>query len=258
MAKHLCFSKHTLSFLRKVSRQKNPNYLVKNRDEYEKYFLGPFVALAKTLKEEIQPIAPQFHFPQKGIGRLKRPSHKVDKNGGGLFRGWVTYSASRPNESRFETNPNLFFMINSEDKDDPVLVAGGLYFPSSRQTRAIREAIAADASAFDELFSDREFKKSFKGGFSLERSATRTPRGFDENHERIDWIKLQGFFVWRSYTQKQFTSKSFAKLVAKDLKQALRLALLLEKAIDGTLNRSRPIENRFEDIEAVSPRKMDF
>jgi uncharacterized protein (DUF2461 family) len=177
----------------------------------------------------------------------------------------MTYSASRPRTSRFEHNPNLFFLINSEDEKDPVLVAGGLYMPSSKQTRAIREAIANDTTAFDLLFKTKEFSRRFPGGFSIEKSSTRPPRGFDVNHPKMNWLKLQAFFVWRSYTKKEFSSKAFASIVAEDWKQILRLNRILEQILQGQPRiqspaippRSRSVLDKLEEIGSFH-QKMDF
>ncbi len=259
------FSNKTIAFLKKASEQKNPNWLDRNRDEYERVLLVPLNHLAKTLACELNPIAPDYHFPKKGLGRIKRPANRVAERGGGLFKSWMTYSASRPRTSRFEHNPNLFFFINSEDSKDPVLVAGGLYMPSSQQVRRIRESIANDASAFDQLFKTKTFSSRFPGGFSNERISQRTPRGFDPNHPRMEWLRLQAFFVWRAYTRKEFASREFPSLVAKDWKQILRLNRLLEKALQSqsfakipekSLNHSSLVE-KLEEIETIRP-KMDF
>jgi uncharacterized protein (DUF2461 family) len=142
--------------------------------------------------------------------------------------------------------------------------------PSSKQLRAIREAIANDASAFDALFASKEFKSVFPGGFSDEKKATRPPRGFDPNHPRIEWLKLQAYFVWRGYSRKEWTSKTFPDLVARDCKQILRLNTLLEKAINKRLptapakaarkagkESSSALLDRLDGIQAPR-REMDF
>ena len=234
MTKASRFSNQTLKFLRKASRQKRQEWLDKNREEYEHVLLAPLKNLAQTLKTELAPIAPGYHFPQKGIGRLRRPAHRVSE-GRGLYKDWMAYSASVPSESRFDHNPNLFFLINPEDSDDPVLVAGGLYMASSRQVRAIREAISQDASAFDRLFKSKDFAKCFKDGFSDERISSRIPKGFDPAHPRMNWIRLQAFYVWRPYKKREFYSPDFPAIVARDWKQILRLNELLDKALQGRL-----------------------
>lgn len=251
------FTTKTVPFLLKASRARRLDWLDKNREDYETAILHPLQHLAQELKTKLGGSAPFYHFPLKGIGRLKRPANRVAENGGGPFKSWLSYSAARPRESRFEHNPNLYFMIDPWDKDDTVLVAGGLYMPSSRQVRAIREAIANDASAFDRLFKTREFSKCFKGGFSRDRTATRPPRGFDPNHPRIDWLKLQAFFVWRSYKRREFLSPKFPDLVARDWKQILRLNELLDQAIAGRLPKAEPkrssLMDRLEEIKAPRP-----
>ena len=259
------FSKQTLDFLEKASRQKKPTWLDQNRDEYEKVLLAPLQYLAQTLALEVSPLAPDYHFPKKGLGRIKRPANRVSETGGGLFKSWMTYSASSPRTSRFEHNPNLFFFINPEDQKDPILVAGGLYMPSSQQTRIIRETLAHDTSEFDRLFKTKEFSKRFPDGFSQEKISTRTPRGFDVNHPKMNWLKLQAFFVWHAYTKKEFASKDFASLVADDWKQILQLNRLLEKALQGRLHIQKrlktetdsPVLNKLDEIQSTH-RKMDF
>lgn len=261
------FNRHTLGFIEKAARQKRPDWLEKNRKEYEKRVLRPLQGFVSTVKQKILPIAPGYHFPQKGIGRLKRSARKA-REYGAPFRDYVSYSASRPSESRFDKNPSLFFLLHPFDEDgDEVLIAGGLYMPSSRQVRAVREAIAKDASAFEELFASKAFNSRFPGGFCREKVSSRPPRGFDKEHPRMDWLKLQAFFVWRSYEKTEFISKGFADLVAKDFTQIVRMNELLEKAVKGTLpgnervkrnkKSSDDVLSRIEDV--VAPRRQfDF
>ncbi len=71
------FSKKTLDFLVKAGKQKNPMWLEKNMEEYERVVRGPFVALAEQIKKALQPLAKEYHFPSKGLARTKRPDFKV-------------------------------------------------------------------------------------------------------------------------------------------------------------------------------------
>jgi uncharacterized protein (TIGR02453 family) len=252
------FSARTLQFIKTASRQKSPTWLDRNRMDYETHLLLPLKQLAQTVKAELSAVARGYHFPQKGIGRIKRMAHRVHA-GGALYKDWISYSASCPAKSRFDHNPNLFFMIHPFDEDgEDVLVAGGLYMPSSRQVRAIREAIAADASAFDRLFASKSFAARFPGGFSDERKSSRVPRGFDPNHPRIEWLKLQAFFVWRPYKKSEFCSAGFSKLVARDFELILKLNELLDQALQGTL---RPVigkSKKSKDTSAISSRLADL
>ncbi len=258
------FTSQSLNWIQRAAKQKSATWLERNQAEIDLHLLGPYRYLASELKRSLAPQAHDYHFPQKGIGRLKRP--------GGGYKSWLSYSASRPSPTRFENNPSLFFLIQAEDDDgDHVLVAGGLYMPSSRQVREMRAALSRDTSAFEALFRSKSFSARFPGGFCPEKTSSRVPKGFDPEHPRIDWIKLQAFFVWRSYSRKEFTSRDFPKIVAGDWAQILRLNRLLEQVV-GYSNRGagnstqRPqlgakpetdLTNTLAEIEAPQ-RPMDF
>ncbi len=258
------FTKQTVAWIQKASRQTSPTWLERNRAEVERNLLHPYIHLASELKSQVGPIAHGYHFPQKGIGRLKRP--------GGGYKGWLGYSASHPSPTRFENNPSLFFLIQADDDDgDNILVAGGLYMPSSRQTRALRLALARDTSAYEKLFRSPKFKARFGHGFCREKVSSRIPRGFDPSHPKIEWIKLQAFFVWRSYSMREYTRPDFPKLVSEDWMQILKLNRLIEKSVGfstwsgkstpaqaGNISETgRELEATLSELEAPR-RDMDF
>lgn len=247
------FSPQSIAFLRKAGRQKKADWLERNRETFETLIRGPLTNLALGLAKSLRPHAPGYHFPSKGLGRLKRSAIRA-REYGSFFRNYVSFTITRPSGSRFDHNPSVFFMINSEDGEgDEVLLAGGLYMPSSRQLRAIRERIAENAEPFEKLFRDKAFRARFPRGFSDERMASRPPRGFDPNHPRIDWLKRQGFFVWRSYRPKDYASARFPEVVAKDARQILRLNALLEQAIAGRWPEKAAAAKRRKTAVAPSP-----
>ena len=223
------FSKQTLDFLVKAGKQKKPDWLEKNSELYEEVLRKPFIALAEKIKVSLKSSAPGYHFPSKGLARIKRPDFKV-AGGQPQFKDWISMIATRPSKSRFESNPHLFFGLfpNEENK---ILVAGGLWQPTSQQTRLIREAISKNAGPFRKLFSDAAFKSRFKNGFSMDKVADRVPRGFDENHKDLQWIKLKKFVVIKEISIKDFSSPNFSDSVVKDFKQAMRLNNLLDSAL---------------------------
>ncbi len=227
------FSSHTLDFLRKASRQKLADWLDRNRDGFEAHVRGPLQHLAGELARELRSNAPGYHFPLKGLGRIKRSEIKA-REYGSHYKSYASFTITKPSKSRFDHNPSVFFMINSEDGEgDELLLAGGLYLPSSRQLKTLRERIAENAAPFEQLFRSAAFARSFPEGFSDERTATRPPRGFDQAHPKMRWLKLQGFFVWRSYRKREYSAADFPKLVARDARQILRLNELLDRALTG-------------------------
>jgi uncharacterized protein (TIGR02453 family) len=247
--------------MRSAARQKSLKWLERNREDYELLVRRPFQKLAETLKSELSGHAPGYHFPQKGIARIKRSTQKAHEHKS-LYKDWLSYNVTRPSESRFEHNPSLYFVIQANEEDQEYFIlAGGLYLPSSRQLRSIRNAIAQDARPFDELFRNRAFRARFSTGFSDERVATRAPRGFEPDHPRMDWIKLQAYFVWRSYSLKEASSPKFAYQVARDGLQILKLNALLDRAMHSNWTQDQPnLSLRLQDIVDIAPprERMDF
>lgn len=106
-----------------------------------------------------------------------------------------------------------------------------MWQPTSRQTRRIREAIRTNPQPFQNLFKDRAFASRFPGGFCLDNSATRVPRGFLESDDNLNWIKLKNFVVMKEISLKAFSSPNFSDELVHDFTQGLRLNRLLDKAL---------------------------
>lgn len=227
------FSEESLQFLKLAGEQDEPTWLEKNDAKYQQLIRGPLLALGETLKDALAVESNGYHFPTKGIGRIKKPANKVGLDGA-HFKDWVSYIATRPSLSRFEKNPLLFFgLLPNDPQWHGVVVAGGLYMASSTQTRRIRQAIADDSKPFKKLFADEAFKACFKSGFDPLMKGKACPRGFDSDHPDIEWIKLKTFFVSKKLTMKELNSPELAANVVRDFRQLLRLNVLLDAAIDG-------------------------
>lgn len=227
------FSTKTIPFLKKAGQQTSPDWLDENQTEYDELLRLPFIELAESLKDALLPFAPDYHFPTKGIGRIKRASNKV-VSGEPHYKDWLSLSVAKPSASRFERNPHLFFgILPNEPAYQGVIVAGGLFMPSGPQLKKVRNSIADNSQPFHQLFNDREFKVRFKSSFILTNSASRVPRGFDADHPDIDWIKLKNFLVQKKIPQTEFTSLELVNHIVKDFKQLLRLNRLIEDILDG-------------------------
>ena len=225
------FSNRTLPFLTEAGQQTDPNWLDENQAIYEAHVRGPFVDVAERLKTALQPIVPDYHFPVKGIGRMKKTANHI-VSGGPCCKDWLSISISKPSASRFERNPHLFFgILPNIPPYRGVVVAGGLFMPSGPQLKKVRNAIAQDAQPFHALFADPAFKARFKVDFSREEVASRAPRGFDPDHPDMEWLKLKRFLVVKKLSTAEFTSADLVPAVAEDFKQLIRLNRLLEDVL---------------------------
>ncbi len=226
------FSEKSLQFLKLAGQQDDAAWLEENDASYQQCIRLPLLALAETLKDALAIESNGYHFPTKGIGRIKKSANRVGLDGA-HFKDWVSYIATRPSMSRFEKNPLLFFgLLPNDPQWNGVVVAGGLYMASSTQTRRVRQSIAADSKPFKKLFADKAFQEIFPSGFDPLMKGRICPRGFESDHPDIEWIKLKTFFVSKKLTLKELSSPALAENMVQIFRQLLRLNVLLEAAIE--------------------------
>jgi len=216
------FSKQSLDFIRKASRQKKHEWLDRNREEYEEVLVEPTRALMEAVGRDLRREAPGYRFPTRSFARIRRSADRAKAQG--MYKDWIGIQVSRDSGSMFEDLPGLYLHFSAKE----VFTAGGLYMPSSRQVKQIRAWIAEDASALEKLLKDRKFRSRFKE-LGDERKLKTFPRGYPEDHPRIEWLKLTGWYVWRAVPKREFFSPRFHEILAGDWRQVLRLNAVLDR-----------------------------
>ena len=222
------FSKKTIDFLTASGKATSNEWLENHSVEHKTYLVEPLRAVAEKLTRALSssPDARGYRLPRTGFGRLRRPTHKVGR-GEPAYRNYVRLQSARPSHSMFDDNPGLYLFVSPE----AIFAGGGLYEPSSRQVKKIRAWIDEDPSELDRLFKSKTFKSEFPGGFQTGRMLKTFPRFYPQNHKRIEWLKLQGYYVKRDFTKKEFYSEDFADLVLEAWRQTLRLNTVLYTAL---------------------------
>lgn len=209
-----------MDFLATAGRETSPDWLKKHKKEHDELVVQPLGALAQYLYENLRAVkeARGYKFPVRGFGRLRRPKHKVEP-GDPAYRNWVHLQASRPSKSIFDDNPGLYFYLSGEE----VFAGGGLYDASSHQIRQLRGWLAEDPKELNNLFKSKRFKTLFPQGFEKKKSLKTYPRFYPQDHKRIDWLRLQAFYVTQRFTKKEFASAGFPDMVLENWLQTLRL-----------------------------------
>jgi len=244
MAINFHYSQKSIDFITKAARQKKSDWLEKNREEYEDVLVLPTKEIITNVAKALQREAPGYRFPNRQFARLKRGADQSK----GPFRDWVGVSITRDSGSRYEDLPYLYFHLSEEDQ----FTAGGLYMPSADQTKHIRKWISEDASALEELFEDRDFKKIYPE-LGTERMLKTKPRDYSIDHPKIEWLKLSAWYVWRPIPKKVLFSKKFDEVLIEDFRQVLRLNRILD-----LYTKSWPKISHADSILKVTPRKMDW
>ena len=229
---HTKFSRKTIPFLLEAGKQKDVDWLVENEEDYQCLVKGPFESLVERLKYELSSEAADYHFPSRNIAKIKKMANRVGADEP-VNKDWVSVSAARPQVSRFERYPHLFFgILPNEPEWKGVFVTGGLFMPNSAQLKRVRHGISKNPKPFHELFSSQAFRKNFPDGFSQRNAGVRTPKGFRDDDPNLAWLKLKNFMVERQVRIPEFTSADFFDNVAADFKQLLKLNRLIEDILD--------------------------
>lgn len=225
------FTKASLPFLASTKIQRDPEWLDRERDTFDRLLRLPLTHVARVIERDLKSMAPRYHVPTKGIGRIKIPAYKVGR-GDPFFKDTMSIRATIPSGERFEYNPHLTFNLwPNEPGWRGVFVVGGLYKPKSHQIKRVRQMIADEPGPYHDLFADRRFRARFTNSFSTTLTNTRVPRGFAPDHPDLAWIKLKTFTVVKPYGLDAFTSPDLAEQVSADFCQLTRLNELLLVAL---------------------------
>lgn len=236
------YSKKSIDFLNKAVKQKKPEWLDKNKTEYQDVLVEPTAYLVQQLQAKLGSKVRGYKFPKR-FAIIKRNSIKAREQG--WYKDWISVGASRPSGSLFEETPGLYFHAS----DEYIFCGGGLYMATSAQIKKIREWILQDPSELKALFADKKFKARFKSLNDSKKLKT-NPRGIDIHHPDIEWLRLQAFFVSRKYSKKEFFAKNFSQLLAKDFEQILRLNSILNHYLTDWPKILRPAKNQFDAVHS--------
>ena len=61
------------------------------------------------------------------------------------------------------------------------------------------------------LLNNNTFKKTFTEGIKSNDTLVRPPKGYDENNQAIEYLKMKSFIVTRPFTDKDIQNNSFVK-----------------------------------------------
>lgn len=71
----------------------------------------------------------------------------------------------------------------------------GEYLPPAPRLKAIRQHIVNDATGFAKLLKNKHLRATFNDMLD-EDKLQRPPKGFDPDHQHVEYLKLKSFFVW--------------------------------------------------------------
>lgn len=109
-------------------------------------------------------------------------------------------------------------------------VGGGYWHPSSEIIRSIREAIDYNGDNFKAILNKESFKTTF-GGLVDDDKLKTAPKGFSQDHEHIDLLRMKSFAVARYFTREEVLSPDFRQKVISSYMELLPFRRYLNKAV---------------------------
>lgn len=197
------FSDATLDFLQDLEVHNDKVWFEANRQRYEEHVKVPMLRFINDVREPLARVSEHVVADPRG-------------NGGSMFRIHrdVRFSADK---SPYKTNSGAQFRhAAGKDAHAPGFylhvepgnsgMAAGVWRPPTVVLTAIREAIVASPTAWDEV------RGAVEGdGWSLmdEGALKRAPKGFDPDHRHIEDLRRTSFAVWRHVPDDELTDDGF-------------------------------------------------
>lgn len=112
---------------------------------------------------------------------------------------------------------------------DEMLIAGGLWHPSSEKLKLLRQEIDYEGKELQSYLENPEFKKHF---ILYQRDQLKAaPKGYSKDHPMIDLLKMKSLAAYRPISRSDFLSDDFKKLVLESYRLVLPLLDFTNRAI---------------------------
>jgi uncharacterized protein (TIGR02453 family) len=225
------FAPGALKFLRGLARHNDREWFEDHRAVYEAEVRGPLRALVEEMDVRLARLAPELvGDPRRSIFRIHRDVRfSKDKSPYKTNAACQFYhhDAGRgAGQDAQGAGAGLYFQL----ADGECFVAGGIWMPARPALEKIRDAIAAEPEALDEIVRAAGFRGRF-GSLSEEAMLTRLPRGYAEGHPAERWLRYKSFTASRMLTERDVTSPRLAATIERNFAALVPLVRWLNEAI---------------------------
>ena len=181
------FPPEALQFFRRLKRNNNREWFLKNKGIYDQKVKAPMVELVLALGRQMQDFAPEMSCdPARAIYRIYRDVRfSADKT------PYKTHIAAvfHPRGMEKHNCGGLYFHV----APDGVEIAGGVYMPGPEELLAIRQHIAGRHRKFRSIIESPEFCRLF--GELWGAQLARAPKGFPQDHPAADLLRYKQFLA---------------------------------------------------------------
>jgi len=215
------------NYLTELADNNNRPWFIMNKPRYD-ILREEFLQLVTSLIAELGKFDPAVKFcnPKKAMFRINRDVRFAHDKSPYKTR----FSAAiAPNDMRRPSKaggPTYYFQLDGAGR---LLFGAGEYMPPPHRVKALRRAMVEDAAGFSKVLKNKNLKLRY-GTIQNEGKLQRPPKGFDADHEHIEYIKLKSFFVWTEIDLDLNKPDLLLPLIANGMKDAYPLVQWMRAA----------------------------
>ena len=226
MAEFEGFSQDFFRFFSELKNNNNRDWFNANKPRYLESVVDPMGKYIVSLAPHLKRISPYYKADPRPHGgsmfRIYRDTRfSNDKT------PYKTHAAChfRHEAGRDAHAPGFYVHIET----DQVSFGGGIWLPPAKQLGQIREFIADNPSAWEQLIKSPAIKKM--GGIRGD-SLVRPPRGYDPESKHIEDLKRKSFYLFRETRAELVLTPAFVTESAKAFRSAAKLSRFISDALE--------------------------
>jgi uncharacterized protein (TIGR02453 family) len=212
-------------YLTELSENNNRPWFIMNKPRYD-ILREEFLAVVTELIGELSKFdkAVIACNPKKAMFRINRDVRfATDKSPYKTrFSAGIT-----PNDLRRPSaggGSTYYFQIEGNGR---LLFGAGEYLPPPNRLKAIREAVVNDATGFGKMLKNKQLRATYGDLRHDEGKLQRPPKGFDPEHEHVEYLKLKSYFVWTEVDLELNAPDKLVPQLARGFKDAFALVTWL-------------------------------
>lgn len=207
-------------YLTELEANNNRPWFIMNKPRYD-ILREEFLQVVTELIAEMgkADAAVKFCNPKKAMFRINRDVRFAHDKSPYKTR----FSAAiAPNDMRRPSKaggPTYYFQLDGQGR---LLFGAGEYMPPPARLKALRNHFVDDPAGFIKAMKNKQLRATY-GDIQNEGKLMRPPKGFDPEHELIEYIKLKSFFVWTEVDLQLNKPELLVPTIARGWQDALPL-----------------------------------
>ena len=202
-AKGPYFTPAMFDFLRKLKKNNNRDWFLKNKPRYEADVRDPALRFIDDVGPGMRTISPHILADPKPVGgSLFRVNRDIrfssDKSPYKTAVG-ISFGHDRGLEG---PAPGLYLHLEPSQS----FGGGGIHMADTPTLTKIRDAIVADSSGWKRIVTDPNFAPRF---VNMGESLKRPPQGYDPNHPFVEDLKRKGYTWNVIFTEAEVCAPDF-------------------------------------------------